>query len=71
MAKVKTWALELEIVSRRTVFVEARKPGGAVDKLTDPREWARAVAYTEDELLSSVDRIDQPNVRLVSARQVP
>ena len=51
MAKMKTFAVEVEITVKRTIFVEARRPNGAVEALQTREGWAQATAYTDDPVL--------------------
>lgn len=46
MAKVKTFAVTVEWTERRTVYVEARRPGGAEAKALTHEGWAEATAYS-------------------------
>lgn len=48
MAKVKTFAVDVEYTVRRTLFVEARRPNGAAEKALSREGWAEAVRYDDD-----------------------
>lgn len=49
MAKVKTFAVTVEWTVRRTVFVEARRPGGAEEKALSHDGWTEANRYADDD----------------------
>lgn len=49
MAKVKTFAVDVVIPVHRTYYVEARKAGGAADKLKTDEGWRQATAYEEPD----------------------
>lgn len=51
MAKVKTFAVDVEFIVKRTVHVAARRPNGAVDRLKSRDGWAEATRYQEDPVL--------------------
>jgi hypothetical protein len=51
MAKMKTFAVEVEFTVTRTVFVEARRPGGAEAKVLTREGWAEATRYCDDDVL--------------------
>lgn len=48
MAKMKTFAVDIEIRRTVTVFVEARKPGGAEEKIQTEAGWREATGYEEE-----------------------
>jgi hypothetical protein len=49
MAKVRYYAVDVEITVKRTLFIQARKPGGAAQKLLTREGWAEATRYEEDD----------------------
>lgn len=51
MAKVKTYAIDIEVVVKRTLYIEARRPNGARDRLLTPEGWREATAYQEGDAL--------------------
>lgn len=51
MAKLKTFAVEVEITLKRTYFVEARRPNGAAEKLLDRDQWMSHTAAADEEYL--------------------
>lgn len=69
MAKMKTYAVEVEIVHRRTVFVDARRPNGAIEKVMTPEGWRDAIRYQEDDVLDSV-YYPAKNVTAIRVREV-
>jgi hypothetical protein len=69
MAKVKTFAVEVEIVLKRTVFVDARRPNGATARLEDAAGWSEAVRYQEDEALHDVHSLKDANVTVTRVRE--
>ena len=48
MAKMKTYPVTVTYPVTLTVFVVARKPGGAVDKLYTEEGWREASQWHED-----------------------
>lgn len=68
MAKMKHFAVEVEIVHRRTVFVDARRPNGAIEKVMNPEGWKEAIRYQEDDVLDSVYDPNK-NVTVVRVRE--
>lgn len=51
MAKIKMFAVEIEITRRVIVYVDARKPAGAVSRVRSPEGWAEARRHDyEDQL---------------------
>lgn len=55
MAKMKTFAVDVEIVLKRTVYVEARRPGGATEKILTREGLLDVTRYSgEDEIWDSV-----------------
>jgi hypothetical protein len=48
MAKMKTFAVDVEVRRTITVFVAARKPGGAEEKIQTEEGWREATAYEEE-----------------------
>lgn len=53
MAKMKTFAVEVEIVRKETFFIEARRPNGAVEKIKTHEGWREATSYNYDDGLPS------------------
>lgn len=49
MAKMKSYAVDVEIVIKRTIFVEARRPGGAVEKITSFDDLREAIKYHHED----------------------
>ena len=48
MAKMKTFAVTVEITVERTLIVEARKPNGAAERALTDEGWWDAMRYEED-----------------------
>jgi hypothetical protein len=48
MAKLKTFPVEVEYVVKRTLYVNARRPGGAAIKALTDEGWREATQYEED-----------------------
>lgn len=42
MAKMKTFAVAIEVITKHTLFVEARRPDGAIKKLMSDEGWREA-----------------------------
>jgi hypothetical protein len=51
MAKMKTFAVEVQVVKTVTVFVEARRENGAREKLLTEDGWREAVRHDYDDEL--------------------
>jgi hypothetical protein len=66
MAKMKSFMVEVEITYRTCVMVDARKPGGAVEKLQTDDGWHDAFRYHEDVDL----RFQQDGHKIVNVREV-
>lgn len=49
MAKIKTYAVTVVVPVKRTYFVAARKPNGAVAKLQSEEGWSEATRYEEPD----------------------
>lgn len=49
MAKVKSFAVEVEITIKTTLFVEARRPNGAAEKVLSEDGWREACRYTDSD----------------------
>lgn len=49
MAKVKTHAVTVQWTVTRTVYVEARRPNGAIEKIQTPEGWREATRYAADD----------------------
>lgn len=47
MAKMKTYAVEVAVTTKHLVFVQARKPGGAIEHLKTEEGWAESTRYEE------------------------
>lgn len=47
MAKMKTYAVDVEYVVKRTVYVSARRPNGAAEKVLTEAGWREATAYDD------------------------
>jgi hypothetical protein len=48
MAKTKMFAVDVEITVKRTLFVHARRPNGAVERLSTREGWSEATRYEEE-----------------------
>lgn len=48
MARVKTYAVDVEYVVKRTLFVQARRPKGAEERALSEDGWRDATMYDED-----------------------
>lgn len=64
MAKMKLWAVDVEIVVKRTLFVPSRKAGGAEAYIQTEEGWRDATKF--DEEFSSLPR-DMKVVRVREA----
>lgn len=49
MAKMKQFAVDVEIVIKRTLFVTARRPDGARQRVMSEEGWVEALQYEEPE----------------------
>ncbi len=48
MAKMKMFAVDIEYTVRETIYVEARRPGGAQEKALTDEAYREAHAYDDD-----------------------
>lgn len=48
MAKMKTFPVEVEYVVKRTLYVNARRPGGAATRALTDEGWREATQYDDD-----------------------
>lgn len=48
MAKMKTFAVEVEITIKTTLYVDARRPEGAATAVMTENGWRKAMAYQDD-----------------------
>lgn len=48
MAKMKTYAVDVEYVVKRTLYVTARRPNGAAEKALTDAGWREGVAYDDE-----------------------
>lgn len=48
MARLKRWAVTVEWTEKRTLFVAARRAGGAEAVVLSEEGWQEAVRYDED-----------------------
>jgi len=69
MATMKTFAVDVEITVTRTLFVEARRQGGAIEKLSTADGMAEATRYDDDDLFSH-RKIGDPGIKVVQVREV-
>jgi hypothetical protein len=69
MAKMKTFAVEVEITLTRTFIVEARRPGGAEEKALTDEGWSEAIRYV-DPAEHDVLWGQRKNARVVRVREV-
>jgi hypothetical protein len=49
MAKMKTFAVEVEITKKVLLFVEARRPGGAEALVQTEEGWSEATRYHDED----------------------
>jgi hypothetical protein len=49
MAKMKTFAVEVEITRKETFFITARRPNGAIEKIKTEEGWREATSYNYDD----------------------
>ena len=49
MAKLKTFAVTVEWTVRREIFVEARRPNGAAEKVLTNEGWREGTQYADDD----------------------
>lgn len=68
MAKMKTWAVEVEITTKRTQFVDARKAGGAAEKVLTEEGWREATRYDPDGEDAGY-YLDRRNAKVVGVRE--
>jgi hypothetical protein len=47
MAKIKRFAVVVEVTERHTLFVDARRPGGAVERVMTDEGWREATAWMD------------------------
>lgn len=70
MAKIKTFMVEVEITTRVMVFVDARKAGGAREKIQTQEGWREAVRYSDpDENLPMWWNADK--MKITDVREMP
>ncbi len=55
MAKVKTYAVPVTITRTVFVYIEARRPQGAAEKIQTEQGWAEAIRYDDDDLPFNFD----------------
>lgn len=67
MAKVKLFAVTVEEVRTHVVYVEARRPGGAEEKVASEEGWREAVRYDYDDELPPY--FDAKRMRVTDVRQ--
>jgi hypothetical protein len=65
MAKMKTFMVEVEVTTKLLLFVEARKPGGAEEKIKTEEGWRDATSYHEDTPF----RFDPKTMKVTSVRE--
>lgn len=63
MAKMKMFALDVEITRKVTLFVPARRPNGAKERLLTEEGWREAIAYHDDIELGDVRRAVVTRIR--------
>lgn len=66
VAKLKEFAVELEITLKRTVFITARKEGGAATKALSEDGWNEATVYWDEDDL----RFERTNAKVISVKEV-
>lgn len=66
MAKMKTFAVEVEIPIKRMLIVQARRPNGAAERALSEDGWADAMRYEDDTDLSFYRR----DAKVLSVREV-
>jgi hypothetical protein len=49
MAKMKTFAVDIVVPVKITVYVTSRRANGAVEKLKTDEGWCEAVRYSDDD----------------------
>lgn len=54
MAKMKTYAVEIVVPIKRTLFVQARRPTGAVDKALTPEGIRESMQYSDDPMMEEL-----------------
>lgn len=67
MAKMKSYAIDVVIPVKMTLYVEARRPNGAQDKLMTEEGWREAFRYHDDLDLSFVNRSEVEVVKIREA----
>lgn len=68
MAKMKRFAVEIETTVKTTIFVEARRPNGVVDLLSNEDEWRKATAWTGADEHDVTVFLGRSNSRIASIR---
>lgn len=68
MAKMKQYAVEVEITRKETLFVEARRPNGAVEKIKTHEGWREATSYNYEDHLPSW--FDPKTMKVTNVREV-
>jgi hypothetical protein len=67
MAKMKTFAVEVEVTRREILFVEARRPNGAAEKIQTEEGWREATSYNYDDGLPSY--FDPKSMKIIKVKE--
>ena len=68
MAKMKTFAVDIEVTTTHTVFIEARRPNGAVEKLQTEEGWREATRYDYDHELPQY--FEKKSINILKVRDI-
>lgn len=66
MAKMKMYAVDVQITQTITVYVDARRPGGAQDSIETDQGWQDATRYEDDSL---PHRFDPKTMKVLKVRE--
>lgn len=69
MAKMKTWVVTVQVTRELTLFVEARRAGGAQEKLESEEGWREATRYQDDEVAVPV-RFDPRTMKVLNVKEM-
>jgi hypothetical protein len=65
MAKMKTYAVEVEVTTKHVLFIEARRPNGAAERLLTEDGWNEAIAWRDEDWL----QFQRRNAKVVRVRE--
>lgn len=67
---MKTFMVEVEITVKRYVVVNARKPNGAIERLSTDEGWTEANRYGDETDIAVYERPSYGNIKFISAKEV-